>query len=186
MARIPYPDLADLHPRVREAFETLPAHLNIFRMLAHAERNFEPFLRLGGTILARQKLDAKLREQAILRVAALSNARYEWVQHVPIAERAGVNADQIKALEEGRIEGRCFDATETLVLQFVTEVVENVRASDATLAAVGQRLSHREIVELVLAVGFYMLVARLLETTGVDLEEAAGAQIVEGIEQRLD
>jgi AhpD family alkylhydroperoxidase len=183
MARIPYPNLDELHPSVREAFEALPAKLNIFRMLAHAERNFSAFTRFGGTILGRQQLDAKLRELAILHVAQLSGARYEWDQHVPIAERTGVRPEQIAALEAGNASADCFDASEALVLRFTGEVLRDVRASDETFAALAKQLPHREVVELVLAVGFYMLVARLLETTGVDLEAPAGDAIVDQLRQ---
>ena len=183
MARIPYPDLEELHASVREAFDELPARLNIFRMLAHAERNFSAFVRFGGTILGRQMLDAKLRELAILYVAHVSQASYEWDQHVPIAQRAGVTGAQILALAKGKIDGPDFDELEQLVLRFTREVIYDVRASDETLSALGKRLSHRETVELVLAVGFYMLVARLLETTGVDLEEPGGSAIVEQLEE---
>ncbi len=184
MARIPYPDLETLHPKVRDAFEALPAKLNIFRMLAHAERNFEPFTRLGGTILGRQQLAAKLRELAILHVASLSNARYEWDQHVPIAEDAGASGEQIEALAAGRSDAPCFTPDEALLLRFTAEVVRDVRATDDTLEAMSQRYSSREIVELVLAIGFYMMVARLLETTGVDLEDPRGRKIVRQLEGR--
>jgi alkylhydroperoxidase family enzyme len=173
VARIPYADVEKLHPQVRETFEALPSKLNIFRMLAHAERNFSGFLRLGGTILARQELDAKLRELAILAVASESGARYEWVQHVTIGLRAGVTEEQIEALEQKRFEADCFDELEQLVVRFTLEVVHDVRASDATFDALAARLSHREVVELVLTIGFYMLVARFLETFDVDLEPPA-------------
>ena len=170
MARIPYPDMAQAHPKVREAYEALPAKLNIFRMLAHAERNYAGFMQLGGTILGRQKLDARLRELAILRIAQVSRARYEWDQHVPIALAAGVTQEQIDALEAGRSEAACFDKIDGLLLDFTGEVMRDVRASDASLARMTEQFSSQEVVELVLVIGFYMMVARLLETTGVDLE----------------
>ena len=182
MARIPYPDMAQAHANVREAYERLPAKLNIFRMLAHAERNYAGFMQLGGTILGRQKLDARLRELAILHIAQISRARYEWDQHVPIALGTGVTQEQIDALEAGRSDAPCFDKIDGLVLEFTGEVLRDVRASDATLARMGEHFSNQEIVELVLAIGFYMLVARLLETTGVDLEPAAGAEVVKNLE----
>lgn len=170
MARIPYPDMAQAHPKVREAYEALPTKLNIFRMLAHAERNYAGFMQLGGTILGRQKLDARLRELAILRIAQVSRARYEWDQHVPIALAAGVTQEQIDALEAGRSEAACFDKIDGLLLDFTGEVMRDVRASDASLARMTEQFSSQEVVELVLVIGFYMMVARLLETTGVDLE----------------
>ena len=181
MARLPYVDLATAPEHVRSMLERLPVQLNIFRMMAHAESNFRALLRLGTAILADQKLDAKLRELAILRVAQLSPARYEWVQHVPIAKVMGVTQPQIDALEGGNIDAECFVADERLVLRFTSEVVRDVRASDATFAAIHERFSAQEIVELILAIGFYMTMARLMETTGVDLEPAAGTTIIDAL-----
>jgi alkylhydroperoxidase family enzyme len=181
MARLPYVDPATAPEKVHEAFAQLAVPLNIFRMLAHAETNFRPFLRFGASILSRQQLSAKLRELAILRVATLSAARYEWVQHVPIAKATGASDAQIAAIEAGDIGAACFDAREQLVLRFTDELVRDVRVSDRTFAATADAFPPREIVELILAVGFYMLVARLLESTAVDLEPDAGTKIVDAL-----
>ena len=181
MARLPYVDPATAPARVRETLERTAAPLNIFRMMAHAESNLRSLLRLGGTILAKQQLSSRLRELAILRIARLSRAQYEWVQHVPIAKAAGATPAQIAALAADNITAPCFDDREQLVLRFTDELVHNVRVSDHTFAQAAQQFSPREIVELILAVGYYMLIARLLETTAVDLEPAAGAAIVDAL-----
>jgi alkylhydroperoxidase family enzyme len=118
------------------------------------------------------------QNRLILRVANLSAARYEWVQHVPIAEACGATREQIDALERGTIDAPCFDTLERIVLRFTTELVQDVRASEPTFGEVSMRLTPREVVELVLAVGYYMLIARLLETTDVDLEAAVGAAVL--------
>jgi 4-carboxymuconolactone decarboxylase len=183
MARLPYVDPASAPPKVQEALAGLAVPLNIFRIVAHAETNFRPFLRYGASILGRQQLSARLRELAILRVAHLSRARYEWVQHVPIATATGVTDAQIAALEAGDPSAGCFDARDQLVLRFTDEVVRDVRASDATFAEMAHHFPPREIVELILAIGFYMAVARLLETTAVDLEDAAGTAIVDALQR---
>ena len=182
MARMPYVDPATAPERVRETLASTPVSLNIFRMMAHAESNLRSMLRLGGTILSKQQLSGRLRELAILRVAHLSCARYEWTQHVPIAESVGATAAQIAALEAGDITASCFDAREQLVLQFTDELVNDVRVSDPTFAAATREFSSREVVELILAVGYYMMIARLLETTGVDLEAPAGPKLIEGLQ----
>ena len=181
MARLPYVEPETAPAAVREILERLPVKLNIFKMMAHAESNFRPLLQLGTSILAQQQLSAKLRELAILHVAQLSPAEYEWVQHVPIAKSVGVTADQVKALEHGEIDAGCFDAEERLVLQFTSEVVRDVGASDVTFAAMAQRFTPREIVELILAIGFYMTMARLMETTRIDLEPDAGTKIIDAM-----
>lgn len=178
MARLPYVDPDAMPAKVREVYDRLPVKLNVFRMMAHAETSFRPLIQLGTSILAFQQLDGKLRELAILRVANLSGASYEWAQHVPIAKAAGATDEQVAALERGSADAACFDDTERLVLRFATELIRDVRVSDETMAAAAKRFPHREIVELVLAVGYYMMIARLLETTGVDLDEVAGDRIV--------
>ena len=181
MARLPYVEPATAPEHVRELLEQLPVKLNVFRMMAHAETDFRPLVGLGTAILGRQKLSAKLRELAILRVAALSPARYEWVQHVPIAQATGASAAQVAALERGDIAADAFDPLECAVLRFTTEVVRDVRASEATFAELAQRLSAQEIVELIITVGYYMMIARLLETTAVDLDPPAGTKVVDAI-----
>src|SRR5436309_9317357 len=134
MARLPYVEPATAPEHVRELLEQLPVKLNVFRMMAHAESDFRPLVGLGTAILGRQKLSAKLRELAILRVAALSPARYESVQHLPIAQATGATPAQVAALERGDIAADVFDPLEQVVLRFTTEVVRDVRASEATFA----------------------------------------------------
>jgi alkylhydroperoxidase family enzyme len=181
MARLPYPDPATLSEETKRLLEQLPVKLNIFRMMANAPTCFRPLVTLGTAILSQQKLSAKLRELAILRVASLSSAKYEWVQHVPIAEVVGATKAQIEAIERGSLEADCFDDVERLVLRVTTELVQDVRVSDGTFAEAKTRLSPQEVVELVLAVGYYMMIARLLETTDVDLDEAQGVNIFKAL-----
>ena len=181
MARLPYVDPTTAPEEVRTLLERLPVRLNVFRMMAHAEHDFRPLVGLGTAILGRQKLSAKLRELAILRVAALSPARYEWVQHVPIAKAVGASDAQVAALERGAVDAACFDPLERAVLRFTTEVLRDVRASDATFADLARHLSPQEIVELILTVGYYMMIARLLESTAVDLDPPAGTSVIDAI-----
>jgi alkylhydroperoxidase family enzyme len=181
MARLPYVEPAAAPEAVRQTLERLPLQLNIFKMMAHAETCFRPLLQLGTAILSEQQLDPKLRELAILRIAQLSDARYEWVQHEPIARGTGASEAQVTALGRGAIDDPCFDRAEALVLRFTTEVVESVKASDATFAEMQRYFSPREIVELLLAIGFYMTIARLAETTAVDVDAPAGMTVVDSL-----
>ena len=96
MARIPYPNVEDLPEKVRTAAEKLPP-LNIMRMFLNAPTNALPLLSFGQSILTKQELDAHLRELAILRVAHLTGANYEWIQHVPIAKETGVTDEQSRS-----------------------------------------------------------------------------------------
>jgi AhpD family alkylhydroperoxidase len=181
MARIPYVDPASASPQVREALEALPP-LNIFGLVANAETAFRPFLRLGSALLTQGELDPKLRELAILRVAEKTGARYEWVQHADIALAVGVTADQVAALERGEADAGVFDPTEQLVLRFATEVIDDVGASEATFAAAREQFSPRELMELTLSIGYYMAIARVMLTFDIDLDEAAGGDVLRSAE----
>jgi alkylhydroperoxidase family enzyme len=171
VARLPYVDPAAASPAARDALERVPP-LNIFRMLANADTAFRPWLRWGAALLQDLQLDSLLRELAILRVARLTpHAEYEWVQHAGIAKAVGATEAQVAALEAGEIESSEFSADERAVLAFTSEVVHDARASDATFAAVQESLSPREIVELLMVIGNYMMVARVMATTELELDE---------------
>lgn len=174
MARLPYPDLSTAPEELRQFVAALPP-LNIFRMLAHADTLARGFSQLGTAILGRMTLDPRLRELAILRVAQRSPAAYEWQQHVPIARATGASEAEVAALERGETSA-CFGERERALLRFADELLAGPRASDEALAAMRAVFSDREVCEAILTIGFYMMVARFLETTGVDLETAnAGA-----------
>jgi len=170
MARLPYVIPEKASPEVQQTFAQLPTVLNLFKMIANAETSFRPLVRLGSAILAQQKLSPKLRELAILRVANLSGCRYEWLQHVSLAMLMGATRSQVDTIEKGDIHAGCFDEVEQLVLEFATEVMYEVRCSDPSLARMRAHFSPQEIVELVIAIGYYMMIARICETTGVDIE----------------
>jgi alkylhydroperoxidase family enzyme len=172
VARLPYVDPETAPERVREALERVPP-INIFRMTANAETAFRPWLAFGGALLSSLELDARLRELAILHVGRLSGAEYEWVQHVPIALAVGATQDEIDAVERGDLDA--LGPAEAAVLGFTGEVVRDVRASDAAFAAVSEHLSPREIVELLLVIGQYMLVARVALNADIEIDEGGPA-----------
>jgi len=178
MPLIPYADFEKVPEEVREAFEKLPRKLNIFRMWANAPTLFKPGLRLGGAILGKQKLDPALRELVILLVAKLEGGEYEWVQHVPIALAAGCRQEQIDALARGDLVS-AFDPREKSLLKFSQEVIENVRASEETFKAAAAHFSAQEIVEIIFTCGFYMTMARLTETTRVEIDAPGGMPVLE-------
>ncbi|SFR04586.1 carboxymuconolactone decarboxylase family protein [Desulfoscipio geothermicus] len=143
--------------------------LNINKMIAHAEKSVRHFMRLGNSLLTQAQLDARLRELAILRVATLCRSRYEWHQHEILAKKVGVPKKQIEAVKQGP-DNPAFNDLEKAVLKYTEEVTLNVKSSNQTFNELAKFLSHRELVELTLTIGFYNLVARFLENTEVQIE----------------
>ena len=186
MARLPYVDPATAPPRVREALGAVPA-LNVFRTMAHADTAFRPWLRWAGTLLGELELDPVLRELAILHVARLTpHADYEWVQHVPIALAVGVTQEQIDALEHGDPQAASFTELQYAVLRFTREVVRDARASDEAFDTVRAALTPREIVELLMVIGQYMMLARVMATVDMELDEPAATAVVDASTRAVD
>jgi len=170
MARLPYPDPAALPAEIRDTLAQLPVQLNVFRMLAHATTLFRPWLRLGTAILNELELDPKLRELAILAVARETDCAYEWGQHVPLARLVGVGEEQIQAIERGEVENPCFEARERIVLLATQAWLRRARLSEELWSSLASQLPPRQIIELCLVVGFYSMLARVLESAEVDLD----------------
>ena len=166
MARIPYVDVDSAPEPVRMALASAPKS-NLLNLLAHAETCFVPRSGFTKALLTQLKLAPRARELVILRVAVLTpGADYEWLQHEQIAREVGLSEQEIESARTGK----GLDSDAELLIRFTDEVVHDARASDETFAAIADRFSPREIIELLLVIGQYMALGRIMATTQVDLE----------------
>lgn len=170
MPRIPYPDVSKLEPMVQKMLAGTP--LNIVRMAAHASPAlFKAAGELGYGISTPDNLDPHLREVAILRVGHLCNSRYELHQHLSIAKAVGLTDAQIEAVGSMRYEQ--LDSKLAAVARFTDDVVRNVAPSDETLAELRKHVSDRTVINLVMCIGHYNTVARIIGVTGIEPDEEA-------------
>jgi len=205
MARVDTIDPVQAPDDVRVALDNLPP-LNIFWTLAHAETAFRPFLRFGGAVLGEMTLDPVVRELAILTVAKEAEADYEWVQHVAIAKHVGTTDAQIAALAEAdssstegadeRIaraaqDGRAaegepypFNGAQQAAIELAAAVVRGPHISDDLFDCVRAQFSDREIVELLIAIGDYLMLARIMTVLEIDLDEPGGDAVLGGLRDR--
>jgi len=116
---------------------------------------------------------------AILQVAKQAEAEYEWVQHVSIAKIAGVTDEQISLIEQGSIEAEAFDPRMKLVLHTAREVVAGPFLPEKTFAALRESFTPRQIVELLLTIGHYLMLGRIMTTLKIDLDPPSGNTVVE-------
>lgn len=143
--------------------------LNLFRTVANSPGTLRNFMRLGSSLLRYGILPPVLRELAILRVAQLTGAEYEWAHHMPIARAAGVSEEQIAALERGENAPE-FDDQQRAVLAYVEAATLDVKVPDDIFGAAREHLSEGEVVELTLVCGYWGMVARILVAIQVDVE----------------
>lgn len=168
MARMPYFDVNEVTGPLGELVRGRPP-LNLYRILPNAPETAIGFLSLGRAILTKSALPATLRELAILRVGALCRATYEIHQHRRVARAAGLPQAKIDAvLRPHSTEG--FDPLETLVVAFTDAVVRDVKAPEEHYARIANELGDQQTMELLVTIGYYMLVSRLLENLEVDIE----------------
>lgn len=171
MPRLPLIERDAMSPTLAQMVGSRPP-LNLYKVLANAPAAARGFMALGGALLRDSSLDPRLRELVILRVGALSAASYEVHQHRQLAARVGVPLEKVAAaLNEA--DGGALDALEDATLAFTDAVVHGVKAPEALFEAIARRLDHRQLTELILTIGFYMMVCRFLENAEVEIEALA-------------
>ncbi len=168
MARIDYVDASTASDRTREVLDK-NGYKNIFMMLGHSESHLVNYCRLGGAIRHKGALDPGLRELAITRTGILCRSEYEVIAHRRISSEVGVAQEKIDALEVGA-EADVFTDAEKAVLRFTDEVVNLQRPTDQAFAAVAQHLSPECLVELHIAIGYYIMTSKFLCTFEIDLQ----------------
>lgn len=183
VSRLPELSPAEANPQVRAALERLP-QLAIFRTVANAQGTFVDWLRFGRDCLDGDLFDPVLRELAILRVARLTpGAEYEWVQHVPILLAVGGSAAQVDALQSDDVDAEALGEDGRLVVRFTTQVVLDAAPDEATFNSMSARFSTAEIVQLLLVIGQYMMVARVMATAELEVDAVLGAEVLAGIQK---
>ena len=172
MARIPYPDfsLGDREPLAeRIKRERGGKLLNLYKVLLHSPSLAEGWLAFLTSVRQRAELPGRYRELAILRVAVLNGAEYEFTAHVPFALREGIAQADIDALHANGVASGLTDA-DRAVLAYTDSMTREIRVADPVFAAVRMHFAEREIVELTATIAAYNCVSRFLEALRIDPE----------------
>jgi 4-carboxymuconolactone decarboxylase len=117
--------------------------------------------RMLTAVRKQTSIPADLRELAILRVAVLNRAAFEFDAHVPHAEQAGVSAARIAATRETPLPAIFSDA-ERLVLELTDAMTREIEVGDGLMNRVRARFDATGVVELVATIAAYNMVSRFL------------------------
>ena len=144
--------------------------LNVFRTLIRAPQLAKAFLTYGRYILDKERsMEPRLREIVILRTGYLCRSGYEWTQHVPIGERAGLSESDIEAIKAGPDHPR-WGQLEALAIKATDELHADQFISTATWEALGDHLDDKQRIDLIMTAGQYTQVSMFLNTLGVPLD----------------
>jgi AhpD family alkylhydroperoxidase len=170
MARIPYPDISA--PEIAPIAARIKAErggrmLNLYRMLLHSPAVADGWRTLLTAIRQQCRLPGRYRELAILRVAVLNGADYEFRAHVPFALKEGLTEAQLDEMKKDFVPQGLTEA-DRAVLDYTDAMTRSIRVTESIFAAVRRYCSERDMVELTATIAAYNLVSRFLEALEVD------------------
>lgn len=114
-------------------------------------------LEMGKTLFT-GRLPPRARELAVLRIAWLLQAPYEWGEHVHIARRYGVTGEEVERVVEGSAAAG-WDEADAAVLRGVEELLSRQAISDETWAALARIWDEAQLIEFPMVVGQYVSTA---------------------------
>ena len=148
------------------------SHLNVFRTLLHHPALAGAVANLLATLLYKgNKLDVRLREMLIMRIAWRTGSVYEWTQHWRVAMHLEIPEADMLAVRDWRTASNLTDADKA-VLQATDETIDHGRISEATWQDCCRHLkSEAERIELVLAISNWRLFSEMFQSLRIPLED---------------
>jgi 4-carboxymuconolactone decarboxylase len=171
--RIPLPEREDLSPEQRRVYDESvkgPRGMVVgpLRAVIHSPDLADRWQKLGEFVRYRTVLPMRLKELAIVISARHWNSEVEWAIHARIARDAGVPEPILAAILARRLPE--FDTKDDAeVYEFTRQLQSTGRVDDAAYARVRTRWGDTGIVELTALIGYYTMVAMMLNTHHVPL-----------------
>ena len=147
----------------RRLAEVLP---NAITTLLYSPDVAGPWLQFNGALLRNLSLTPRLRELLVLRVAWLTRSRYEWLQHVRMAPRYGIEEAEVERIATDDAPGP-WDPIEADLLEAADQMLTCHRVDGATWSRLADRLDERSLVELPFVVGAYATLAMAFNTLAI-------------------
>ncbi|HEY6911411.1 MAG TPA: carboxymuconolactone decarboxylase family protein [Myxococcales bacterium] len=173
---IPY--LTDEQAQPKELVQTIQSRrpggklLNLDRVLLHSPNFAKGWNTMFAAIRNQLSLPGNLREIAIMAIAVLNKADYEWIQHEPEFLKAGGTREQLAAIKKLKADPRLFKPEELAAFQLTVEMTRDIKPKQATIDRVRKLLPDSQVVELIGTISGYNMVSRFLLATGVEAEDS--------------
>lgn len=119
---------------------------------------FKAQMVMGIELAAKGTIPARDRELAVLRLALLARAPFEWCEHVDIGKAFGITPEEIERVIDGS-SAPGWTEHEAALLRAVEELVSDHCMSDATWDALAKTYSEMQMLEVPMLVGSYLMTA---------------------------
>lgn len=143
-----------------------------FNILLRSPEMGDQAQQLGASLRFLPSMPVRLRELAIIITARHWTSQFEWQVHSDAARQAGLGDAVIKSIAEG-LKPETLQFDESVIYNFATELLTTKQVSDSTFAAAHRLLGERGVVDLVALMGYYQMVAMLLNVDRYPLDNGA-------------
>ena len=113
---------------------------------------------MGIELAGRGTIPGRERELAVLRLAWLAGAAFEWSEHVDIGKKFGVTQEEIDRIKHGS-SAPGWSEHEAAVLAAVEDCLADQCISDATWDTLAKTYDERQLLELPMLIGSYLMTA---------------------------
>ncbi len=152
------------------AARTAPPHL--FLTLGRHRRLFRGWLHFAGTLMPGGRLSRRESEMVILRVAHLRACDYEREHHRRLGARAGLTTLDIDTLaSDGAATDPRWSARESALLMAAEQLIADRDVDDRQWESLRALLDERELIELVMLVGHYDMLATAITTLRIQPDQ---------------
>lgn len=103
------------------------------------------------------------RELAIIRVAVLNHARFEYEAHVPIAKAAGASDQLVADISNPGAIGESVQDGQRALIELADAMTLRIDVPDALYARVAGHYTQQQVVDAMVTIGAYNMVSRFLE-----------------------
>lgn len=150
---------------------------DVFSVFHINSRLFWAWLFFASRLMPGGRLPAREREKIILRTAWNCRSRYEWGQHVEIALRVGVSDEDIIRVSRGP---SAFDDARTrAAMQACDELFQGQMVSAETWRQLSQHHDQKNLIEMLILIGHYQMIAGFLNSSGIMLEAQTESKVEE-------
>lgn len=119
---------------------------------------FRGQMSLGIELAGKGAIPDRERELAVLRIAMLCGAPFEWAEHVDISRKFGVTDEEIERVIEGS-SAAGWSEHERALLRGVEELIADRCLSDETWDTLARTWDEKQLMELPMLVGSYFMTA---------------------------
>jgi 4-carboxymuconolactone decarboxylase len=127
------------------------------RLMAKNPSILRPHMEMGTAIFSGQ-IPPRERELAVLRVAWVSGAPFEWGEHVNIAKAFGVTRAEVERVTQGS-SAAGWTEHEAAILRGVDELILDQTLYDHTYVTLARQWSEVQLIEYLMLIGHYVATA---------------------------